>query len=91
MIPSACSWRSTRMRLANGSRMTRDRNAIVSAPHKRQMPRSRANTQSRRYDVLDRSRHSWTHASEQNVRRRPVTIPLHHRQFTPPLPPSPLW
>ena len=57
----------------------RRRSATVSIRQTAQMPRSRSNTHSRRYDVLERRRHSWTQASEQNVRRRPLTAPLHHR------------
>jgi uncharacterized protein YciI len=38
--------------------------------------------------VLERSRHSWTHASEQNVRLRPVTSTLHQRQSPRPFGPT---
>src|SRR5688500_14691964 len=52
-------------------------------PQIAQMPASRPKTHARRYDVRDRSRHSWTHASEQKVRRRPLTTPLHQRHMVP--------
>lgn len=57
------------------------RSACVLRPHNAQTPPSRSNTHSRKYVGLDRSRHSCTHASEQNVRRLPLTTPLHQRHM----------
>lgn len=65
-----------------GRRMIRRLSLWVSIRQIAQMPWSRSNTHSRRYDVLDRSRHSCTHASEQKVRRRPLTTPLHQRHMS---------
>ena len=59
----------------------RRRSLWVSVPHRAQTPASRPKTHSRKYDVLDRNRHSCTHASEQKVRLRPLTAPLHHRHM----------
>ena len=52
------SARISRTRRPNANRKTRRRRATVSMPQIAQIPRSRANTHSRRYDVLERRRHS---------------------------------
>ena len=52
----------------------------MSVRQRRQMPASRFQTCSRTYAGLLRSRHSWTHASLQNVRRRGAAMTARHQR-----------
>lgn len=61
--------------------------ATASTPHEEQIPRSRRRTCSRRYPGCDRSFHSCTQYSEQNVYRPRGTSSEHHRHRPRPLGP----
>jgi hypothetical protein len=76
--------RSTPTRRAGPSRLMRRHSATVSKLQAAQTPLSRSNTWSLRYPASVRKRHSWTHQSEQKVRRPAGVSRLHQRHRTRP-------